>query len=86
MGIEGRCTYRICEVGAEATEANADKPGSEGRLGENPIPLSPRDSRADGGGSVFDDGVEEDDGFDFANSEADSSCGVDRPSRAREAL
>jgi hypothetical protein len=35
---------------------------------------------------VFDDGVEEDDGIDFANSEADGSCGVDRPSRGREVL
>lgn len=52
-------------MGADATEANADSPGSDGGTQLDPTKLllpSPRSSRDEGGGSVVDGGVEVDDG------------------------
>lgn len=62
-------------MGADATEANADSPGSEGgtvldptKLLLPPLPLSPRSSRDEGGGSVFDGGVDVDGEAPWARS------------------
>jgi hypothetical protein len=73
LGI--RITYLISEVGAIATEASADKPGNEvepdaDRGKPNP---SGRKSRAEGGGSVVEGGVDSEVGIEFTISAAEGS-------------